>query len=86
MADHPALYLWTDAYLGDAYHLTTEEHGAYFLLLMAAWRSPGCRLRDDDAFLARVTKSSLPRWRDRLRPAMTAFWTIEEGYWTQKRL
>ena len=86
MADYPALMLWTDAYLGDAYHLSTEEHGAYFLLLIAAWRTPECRLPDDDHFLARVTKATIKRWRERLRPAVAPFWDIANGYWTQKRL
>ncbi len=86
MANYPALMLWTDAYLGDAYHLSTEEHGAYFLMLMAAWRTKDCRLRDDDAFLARITKSTIKRWRQKLRPSMLAFWTVENGHWTQKRL
>jgi uncharacterized protein YdaU (DUF1376 family) len=86
MAEYPALMLWTDAYLADAYHLTTEEHGAYFLMLMACWRTPECRLRDDDRFLARVTKSTHKRWVERLRPSMLRFWIVKNGYWTQKRL
>jgi uncharacterized protein YdaU (DUF1376 family) len=86
MADYPALMLWTDAYLGDAYHLSTEEHGAYFLMLMAAWRSPDCRLEDTEKFLSRVTKVTPKRWREKIRPALEPFWTIENGYWTQKRL
>ena len=53
MAQFPVLPLWTDAYLGDTTHLTTIEHGAYMLLLMVSWRSPDCRLPDDDAMLAR---------------------------------
>jgi uncharacterized protein YdaU (DUF1376 family) len=86
MADFPAMPLWTDAYLGDAYHLSTEEHGAYFLLLIAAWRTPDCRLRDDDKFLARVVKANQQRWNQRLRPAIEGFWDISDGFWTQKRL
>lgn len=86
MATFPALMIWTDAYLGDTHHLTTEEHGAYMLMLMTAWRSPGCCLRDDDVFLARVAKANVQRWRCRLRPAMIHFWDIHDGVWTQRRL
>ncbi len=85
MADFPAMPFYTDAYLADTTHLTTEEHGAYLLLLFAAWRSPGCSLRDDDAFLARVAKVTLDRWRKRLRPVLAPFWRIEGGVWTQKK-
>lgn len=85
MADFPALPLWTDAYLADTTHLTREEHGVYLLMLMAAWRSPQCRLPDNDEFLARVSKCSGKAWA-RLRPIIAPFWTIEGGFWTQKRL
>ncbi|HEX2528490.1 MAG TPA: DUF1376 domain-containing protein [Geminicoccus sp.] len=85
MADFPAMPFYTDAYLADTTHLTTEEHGAYLLLLFAAWRSPGCSLRDDDAFLARVAKVSLDRWLKRIKPVMLPFWRIHDGAWTQKK-
>jgi len=85
MADFPAMPFYTDAYLADTTHLTTEEHGAYLLLLFAAWRSPGCSLRDDDAFLARVAKVTPDRWRKRLRPILAPFWRIQGGIWTQKK-
>lgn len=85
MAEFPAMPLWTDAYLADTSHLSTEEHGAYFLLLMAAWRTKDAKLRDDDDFLARVSRSTARVWR-RLRPVMLQFWTVEAGYWFQKRL
>ncbi|WP_191060965.1 DUF1376 domain-containing protein [Geminicoccus harenae] len=85
MADFPAMPFYTDAYLADTTHLTTEEHGAYLLLLFAAWRSPGCSLRDDDAFLARVAKVTPERWRKRLRPVLAPFWRIQDGSWTQKK-
>ena len=50
MAEFPAMQIWTDAYLGDTSHLSTTEHGAYFLLLMAMWRNGGS-LPNDDAML-----------------------------------
>lgn len=86
MAEFPAMMLWTDAYLADTTHLGTEEHGAYLLLLMAAWRSPACALRDDDVFLARICRCTKARWQERLRPTIEPFFTIADGFWTQKRL
>lgn len=85
MAEFPSLPLWTDAYLADTTHLSTEEHGAYLLLLIAAWRSPECRLPDDDAKLARFVHAT-PRVWARLRPVMAPFFVIEGGFWVQKRL
>lgn len=85
MAEYPALMLWTDAYLADTGHLDHEEHGAYLLLLMTAWRSRECRLPDDDEYLAKAARCSARVWA-RLRKTVAAFWDIEDGYWTQKRL
>mgnify|MGYP003441431306 len=85
MAEFPALPLWTDAYLGDTAHLTNEEHGVYLRLLMFAWRSPDCCLPDDDKRLAIMTGMSDKKWRA-VRPVIAAFWIIENGAWTQKRL
>ena len=85
MAEFPAFPLWTDAYLGDTLHLTTTEHGAYLLLLMVAWRSPSQRLPDDDKLLARYTKLSGRQWA-RMKPVISEFFVIENGYWLQPRL
>jgi len=85
MAEFPALPLFTDAYLADTRHLTTEEHGAYLLLLMCAWRTRGCALKDDDRQLARIAGVSPTKWR-RLRPALTEFFSVTGGVWKQKKL
>lgn len=85
MAEFPALPFFTDAYLADTRHLTTEEHGAYLLLLMCAWRTRGCLLRDDDRQLARIAGMSPTRWR-RIRPVMVDFFAVEGGHWRQKKL
>jgi len=85
VAEFPALPIFTDAYLADTRHLTAEEHGAYLLLLMCAWRTRGCALKDDDRFLARSVGVTLPRWR-RLRPVIADFFAIEDGLWRQKKL
>jgi uncharacterized protein YdaU (DUF1376 family) len=85
MAEFPALPLWTDAYLGDTTHLTTIEHGAYLLLLMAAWRTAETRLPDDDRLLARYARLGSAQWV-RIKPVISAFFVIENGWWTQRRL
>lgn len=85
MAAFPAMPLYTDAYLADTRHLTTEEHGAYLLLLMCAWRNAGCELEDDNKSLARITGLTPARWR-RLRCRLETFFVIEDGKWRQRKL
>lgn len=84
MAEFPALPLWTDAYLGDTTHLTTIEHGAYLLLLMAMWRNDGF-LPDDDRKLARYAKLNLGQWA-RVSETLRPFFRAENGRLTQGRL
>ena len=85
MAQFPSLPLWTDAYLGDTTHLTTLEHGAYLLLLMAAWRSKECCLPSDDKMLARYCRLSPSQWK-RIRPVIIEFFDDEDGVLIQQRL
>lgn len=74
---------WGD-YLSDTTHLTTEEHGAYFLLIGSYWRR-GRALPDDDDFLAATTKSTKFVWR-KLRNKLSPFFEISNGIWTHKRI
>ncbi len=87
MAQFPALPLFTDAYLADTRHLSAEQHGAYLLLLMEAWRRPSCSLPDDDEMLARLACMNTERWAFN-REAVLAFWTFDgrRKEWTQGRL
>lgn len=65
----------TDAYLADTGHLSTVQHGAYILLIMAMWRSVDGWLPGDDAYLARATRLSLDKWRHMavvIRPLLIA--------------
>lgn len=85
MAAFPYLPLFTDAFLADTGHLTAAETGAYLLLLMVAWRSPDCRLPDDDAKLAKWARVDRRNW-SKMKPTIMEFWTFGDGHWTQKRL
>lgn len=85
MAEHPMLPLWTDALLGDTQHLSQAEFGAYVLMLIVAWRTPGCCLPDDDRYLANVTRSG-PGWK-KIKQVVMPFWTRgADGKLRQKRL
>lgn len=85
MSAFPSLPLFTDAFIADTGHLSAQETGAYLMLLMVAWRSPDCRLADDDDKLARWARVDRRTWK-RLKPTVMEFWTLREGFWTQKRL
>lgn len=64
---------WAD-YFGDTMHLTTEEHGAYLLLIGAYWRHGG-PIPADDRYLSRATRSGR-RW-GKIKDAVLALFTIE---------
>lgn len=85
MSEFPSLPLFTDAYLADTRHLSAQEHGAYLLLLMMAWRMPDCRLPDDDTKLAKWASVDGRTWK-RIKPTVMAFWTLAEDQWSQSRL
>jgi uncharacterized protein YdaU (DUF1376 family) len=76
--------LYIGDYLADTLHLSAEQHGAYLMLLMAAWRKGGA-LQDDDSQLAAVAKVSPQQWRKH-KPVLAAFFHVEGGIWRQKRL
>ena len=63
MSQAPFMPLATDAYLADTTHLTTEEHGAYLLILLATWRNNGEPLPDDDIRISRVIRCTPKRWK-----------------------
>jgi uncharacterized protein YdaU (DUF1376 family) len=84
MSKPAAMPIFGDAYIADTRHLSLEEHGAYYLLLLIAWRSEDCSLPDDDKRLAQMLGISPAKWA-KLKPTIMAFWALERGRWTQKR-
>lgn len=79
------LPLFGSDYLADTSHLSTEEHGAYLLLMMAAWRQDDCGLPVDDKKLARITGLSVRKWTA-IKETILEFWTVENGRIYQPRL
>lgn len=86
MAQAPMMPVYPDALLGDTLHLSTEQFGAYLLLLFATWRNNGKPLPDDDRKLARVCRSTMAHWRRALRPTVIEFFQTDDGFLHQKRL
>ena len=71
-------------YLGGTRHLTTVQHGAYLLLLMASWRMGP--LPDDDRKLATMAGLSLKAWQPMSATIRAFFSPAEGGGLVQKRL
>lgn len=87
MSKAPSMPMYWDAYLADTTHLTTEEHGAYMLLLAAMWRRNGA-VPDDDKDNARILGLTTAKWRKtkaRLVSTIPGF-RIEGNLITQEKL
>ena len=63
--------------------LTTEQHGAYLLLLLDNWVSGA--LPDDDDVLARVAGLDAERWAQ-VRPVIAGYFQIADGQWVHARI
>lgn len=85
MSSLPTMPVGVDRHLADTAHLTLEQQAAHFRLQIYAWRSPECRLPDDDAKLARMVGISGKRWAT-LKPAVMALWTLNEGTWVNEQV
>ncbi|BCG71963.1 hypothetical protein MesoLj113a_31210 [Mesorhizobium sp. 113-1-2] len=84
MSERPFMQLYVSDFVGDTLQLSTEQIGAYMLILMAMWNAGG-RLPDDDAKLARVARLSLKRWRA-ISGDLLTFFERESGEIGHKRL
>ncbi|MEQ1407753.1 DUF1376 domain-containing protein [Neorhizobium sp. Rsf11] len=62
MSERPFMQLYVSDFIGDTLHLSTEQIGAYMLLLMAMWNAGG-KLPGDEAKLARVARMSVKKWK-----------------------
>ncbi|TPM28244.1 DUF1376 domain-containing protein [Mesorhizobium sp. B2-3-4] len=84
MSERPFMQLYVSDFVGDTLQLSTEQIGAYMLLLMAMWNAGGT-LPDDDARLARVARLPLKRWRA-ISAELLCFFERKGGEIGHKRL
>lgn len=75
--------LFIGDYLADTGRLTTEQHGAYFLLIMDYWRNGPPP--DDECTLAQITRLSPDAWSI-AQAKLKQFFSIEDGSWHHKRI
>ncbi len=76
--------LYVSDYLSDTMHLNAEQHGAYLLLLMAAWKADG-KLPHDSGTLQQITRMTAPQW-SRAEPILMRFFFITEDFWIHNRV
>lgn len=84
MAALPYIQLYVADYLADTAHLSTEEHGAYLLLIMNYWQR-GKALPNDDKRLALITRLSNERWTD-VKQTLNEFFNITPTEWQHARI
>lgn len=75
--------LYVADYLADTSRLTTEQHGAYLLLLIDYWRNGS--LPDDDVVLAQITRMTPDAWSN-ARSTLQAYFKHEDGRWVHNRV
>ena len=83
MAALPYIQLYVADYLADTMHLTTEEHGAYLLLIMNYWQTGHAIPKKR---LASVARMSNERWAD-VENSLNEFFTeTPTGDWFHARI
>jgi uncharacterized protein YdaU (DUF1376 family) len=84
MPTPPWMPVYVGDYLKDTSHLTTTEHGAYFLLLMFAWCHNGF-VPESRRQCRGIAKLSEEEWKNSAPVIMAFFEKTEKGY-RQNRL
>jgi uncharacterized protein YdaU (DUF1376 family) len=76
--------LYISDYLVDTMSLSTEQHGAYLLLLMAAWKADAT-LPNDPAQLAQISRLTPQQW-SRHEPVLRTFFFVTAECWIHNRV
>lgn len=75
--------LYIGDYMADTMHLSTLEHGAFFLSLCAYYKNRG-PLEDNNEKLSRICRMTLSEWLA-IRPTIAPLFEIKDGFWINKR-
>jgi len=79
----PWMPFYPGDYLRDTTRLSTEQHGAYLLLILDYWTSGPPP--DNDRTLAHITRLDARRWK-LCRKVLEPFFSTVSGKWTHKRI
>lgn len=75
--------LYIADYIADTARFSTEQHGAYLLIIMDYWRNGSPP--DNDRVLAQITCLTPARWKAH-RPMIAPKFQISGGVWRHKRI
>lgn len=82
MAALPYMQLYIADYLADTMHLSTEEHGAYLLLMFNYWQTGRAIPKNR---LAKIARVSSERW-GAVEESLREFFTDNGTEWVHKRI
>lgn len=82
MAALPYMQFYVADYLADTAHLTTEEHGAYLLLMFNYWQT-GKKIPKDR--LRKIARVSSDRWPD-VERSLSEFFRDTGDFWRHERI
>ena len=82
----PYLPLFIDDYEAATAHLSLLEDGAYNRLLRLCWRSPGCKIPGDEAWVMRKMRATTKAEIDAIKSVLGEFFTVGRGKVWSKRL
>jgi uncharacterized protein YdaU (DUF1376 family) len=82
----PYMPLYVQDYEADTAHLSPEEDGIYMRLLRLCWRTPGCSIPADEAWIARMLRVSPEYAAERVVPIIAEFFKQEKGRLFSPRL
>jgi len=86
MNQAPIMPFFTDAYLADCHHLSTEAHGTLLLILLHMWRRGGKALPNNNKAMMHIVKAgSLRKWH-LLKTELEALFDLSDRNWRQKKL
>ena len=82
----PYFPLYPTDFDGKTAHLTLLEDGAYNRLLRLCWKTPGCRIPADEAWIMRQMRARSPEEQEAVRTILDEFFTVRGGFYTNKKL
>lgn len=82
----PYFPLYPTDFDGKTAHLTLLEDGAYNRLLRLCWKTPGCTMPADEAWVMRRARAHTDEEKAAVRAVLSEFFTVENGRYSSQVL